>query len=124
MVCFTILLSYPCSERAVQNTMNEKKLEYLRRHHKADFVGAWIDGGIQFFQIVACGEDAVSILRDVPSSIHCISVNILRSETLLYSYSKVTHQRTIPPHDLLLKKVYWAASQLERRHQDLRVSRS
>ena len=115
MVCFDILLAYPYSEKYVQNTMNEKHLEHLRKQYNADPLGAWIDGGIQFFEFAVCDEDAVGLLRDVPPSIYCVSVKILRTDIFLYSYYLVTGMAVKPPRNLLLKKVYWSASQLERR---------
>lgn len=118
MVCFDILVAYPYAERYVQNTMNEKQLEHLRRHYNADFLGGWIDGGIQFFELALCDRDAIGFLRDVPSSVYCVSVKILRTDTFLYSFYKATGMEVKPPRNPLLKEVYWAASQLERRRQD------
>lgn len=117
MVCFNILIAYSYSQRHVQNTMNEKRIEHLRRHYNADFIGGWIDGGIQFFELAVCDEDAIAFLQDIPPAVYCISVKILRSDALVYSYAKVTHVRTIPPKHPLIKQVYWAASQLERRRE-------
>jgi len=117
MVCFDILLAFSYSERDVQNTMNEKQLGHLRKHYAADFLGGWIDGGIQFLRLAACDTDAVGLLQVLPSSIYCVYVKILRTDTLLYSYYRVTGIRVKPPQNLLLKKVYWSASQLERHRQ-------
>ena len=115
MVCFEVLLAYPYSPRDVINTMNEKKLEYLRKVHLADYIGTYIENNTVYLQLAICDDDAVSLLRDVPPSVYCVWIKFLRSEIFLYSNKKVTGTSVIPPRLHLLKKIYWSASQLERR---------
>lgn len=116
MVCFDILLAYPQNEKDIMNTMNEKRLEHIRRVHNADFCGGYVEDNICYVRLRACNLDAAGLLKDIPPLMYCVWVNILRTDIVLYSFFKVTQEKVIPPRNLLLKEVYWAASQLEPRY--------
>lgn len=121
MVCFHIVLAYPEEKRNVINVLNEKRIKHLCRSYNADLFDQYTSKGVRYIYLAACDADAVCILRDVPPSIYCVFITILRSNTLVYTHSKLTKERTTPPRDLLLKRVYWTASQLEKRCIDCSV---
>jgi hypothetical protein len=113
MVCFEIVVSIPFNGKKTVNVLNEKCMEHLRKCYNADIIKEK-DG---LYKILACNEDAVGFLQDLPRPIVCIRVSLLHQKILLYSNYSLTKERCIPPRDLLLKQVYWAASQLERHLQ-------
>ena len=116
MVCFDILIAYPLSNKTKRNSLQKERLEHLRKYHNADCLGSEIKAGIQYIRYAVCDFDAGSFLRDIPEPMYCIRIKILRTESILYSFYKVTHTKSLPPRDsLVLKQVYWNASQLERR---------
>ncbi len=110
MVCFELILSIPISEKSTVNVLNEKYLEHLRKSYNADIQ----KNKENIYTILVCNEDAVGFLQDLPNPVVCIRVNLLHEKILLYSNYSLTKQKSIPPRELLLKRVYWAASQLER----------
>ena len=118
MSCFDILLAYPISERHLINDLNDKRIAAICRSYSGDIISKTIDTRLCYVRMKACDLDAAGILQDIPPRMYCIWVKFLRTNTLLYSYAKVTKQRVIPPRDRSLKKIYWAASQLERRARD------
>jgi hypothetical protein len=116
MVCFDITLAYPSDITYRIRVSQEKHLEHLRRNHSADSLGSFKKDGIVYTRFAVCDEDAVGLLRDIPHPVYCVSIQILRTKSVLYSFWKVTQQFVIPPrNNTLLKDVYWSASQLERR---------
>lgn len=121
MTCFEIILAVPVFERQTMNVLNDKKIAQLRKSYNADICKQKTAENQTVFQILVCNEDAVGFLQDLPSPVVCLRVSLVHEKTLLYSNYKKTHTKTIPPRELLLKQVYWSASQLER-HQ-LRESR-
>ena len=114
MVCFDIVLAYPLSSRHRANEVFDQRLEHLRKHYRADSLGELYEGGLKLTRFAICDEDAVAFLRDVPNPTFCISITLLRSDTLLYSNYKATGQSIRPPQHLLLKQVYWTAAKLEK----------
>ena len=115
MVCFDITFACNVHSKSSANDVNDVRFQHLCKHYNTDLVSTITDDRIQLSRVIACDEDAVSILHDVPSPMYCVSVKIHRSEMYLYQNAKVTHTKTIPPRDALLKDVYWMASSLERR---------
>lgn len=114
MVCFTITIAYPLSSRERNNLVYEQRLEHLRKHYSADAIGQSYEGNEKYMTFALCDEDAVAFLRDLPQPTICISIRILRSDLLLYSNYTRTGTFVQPPRHLLLKKVYWRASQLQK----------
>ena len=114
MTCFEIVLAYPLQERQVVNLMNERRINHICKHYSAEFRVATCEEGIRYIKVRACDMDAVGLLRDMPSGVYCVYVEVLYSHTPLYSNYKVTNNWLKPPRELMWKKVYWAASKLER----------
>jgi hypothetical protein len=114
MVCFDIVLAYPISPREASNQVFAQRIEHLRKHYRADSLGELYQGGLKLTRFAICDEDAIAFLRDVPNPTFCLSIALLRTDTLLYSNYKVTGQTRKPPQDSLLKQVYWTASKLEK----------
>jgi hypothetical protein len=115
MVCFDITFACKVHSRTSANDVNDVRFQHLCKHYDADLVSTITEDRIQLSRVIACDEDAVSILHDVPSPMYCVSIKVYRSDSILYQNAKVTHQKSIPPRDTLLKRVYWTASSLERR---------
>jgi hypothetical protein len=116
MVCFDITVAYPLQQRESTNLLQKKRLEHLRKYFNADILGMGIHSGDMTVRFAACDFDAANLLRDIPEPVYCIQIKILRTDVVLYSNKKKTGLAVIPPRDsLILKKVYWNASQLERR---------
>ena len=114
MVCFTITIAYPLNSRYSVNDAYEVRIEHLRKHYRADCLSQSYEGHEKHITFAMCDEDAVAFLRDVPQPTTCISVGILRTDILLYSNCKRTGIFVQPPHNHLLKKVYWRAAQLQK----------
>ena len=117
MVCFEIMMAYPLSNRKQNNAAFDTRMEHLRKHYRADSLGETHHNGYKYVIYAMCDEDAIAFLRDVPYPTVCVSIKILRSDILLYSNYKITRKYVEPPHHLLLKKVYWRASQLQKWHK-------
>jgi hypothetical protein len=116
MVCFDILLAYPSDIQYKSRITQEQRLEHLRRYHNADNLGSSEEDGRVYIRFAVCDEDAVGFLRDIPHPVYCISIKMLRTDIVLYSFWKLTQRNVIPPRNsTLLKDVYWSANQLERR---------
>lgn len=115
MVCFHLVIGYEEDKRDVINVMNKKRLEHICRSYNADMSNLVLEGTRYSVSVAACDQDAVGILRDIPAGMYCISINILRTDILVYSHYKVTQTKVVPPRNFLLKQVYWTASQLEPR---------
>lgn len=114
MVCFDILLAVPIQTKR-QTLGNCLRLDHIRKHYSADSLGFQTIGRYMFFRLAVCDTDAVGVLRDLPCPFFCVWVKFLRSDTLLYSYTKATGSRIVPPRDSkLLKDMYWSAAKLER----------
>jgi len=115
MVCFDITLAYPLQKSERNNIVQEKRIEYLRRHANADRLD-WKEGNnVMYIRFSACDEDAIGFLRDIPQPIYCVEIRILRTAELFYTFTKLTGAQVVPPrYSLLDKRVFWAASQLER----------
>lgn len=116
MVCFDITFAYPLQQKTSGNLLQAKRLEQLRKYFNADTLGSGTHLGEKTVRFAVCDFDAVALLRDIPEPIYCLEIKILRTDIVLYSNKKKTGIAIIPPRDsLVLKKVYWNASQLERR---------
>jgi hypothetical protein len=85
MVCFDIVLAYPVSSRWQSNEAFAGRIEHLRKHYRADTLGEAYDEGLKLIRFAICDEDAVAFLRDVPSPTFCLSIAMLRTNTLLYT---------------------------------------
>jgi hypothetical protein len=114
MVCFDIVIGYPVSSRRESNSTFDTRIEHLRKHYRADSLGEAYEEGLKLIRFAICDEDAIAFLRDVPSPTFCLSIALLRKDTLLYTNYKATGQYTKPPQHPLLKQVYWTASKLEK----------
>ena len=117
MVCFQITIAYPLQRRYQTNILQEQKINHMIKYHNGDYLDEEQVDNEMHIRVAICDEDAVGFLRDIPGGTYCLQIKVLRNNTLLYSFWKVTHVEVAPPrYDPLLKKVYWSASQLERRH--------
>jgi hypothetical protein len=114
MVCFDIVLAYPLSPRHASNEVFAQRIEHLRKHYGADSLGEAYQGNLKLTRFAVCDEDAIAFLRDVPHPTFCVSIFLLRTTTPLYTNYKATGHYIKPPQHLLLKKVYWTASKLEK----------
>ena len=118
MVCFDILLAYPIQNRNVMNVLQTRRLDLLRKQYNADIYELAEVNDTVYVRVIVCDESAVGFLRDVPPPIYCTQIRLLWNKKILYSFKKVTGESIVPPRDsLILKQVYWSASQLERRYQ-------
>jgi hypothetical protein len=116
MVCFDISIAYPLQRRYQTNILQEEKISHMIKYHNGDFLGGKQIDNEMHIRVAICDEDAVGFLRDIPAGAYCLQIKDLHKNTLLYSFWKVTNVEVLPPrYDLILKKVYWSASQLERR---------
>lgn len=115
MVCFDITVAYPLQRRHATNILQHQRIEHLRKHFNADILGSKNVNDIMYVRFAVCDEDAIGLLHDIPHPIYCVQISILRSRELFYSFKKITGLSVVPPRDsLLLKRVFWGASQLER----------
>ena len=114
MVCFDVEIAYPVSERHQNNVVFEQRIEHLRKLHRGDILSKKFEGNLQHQRFSFCNEDAFAFLRDVPQPTFCVSIKLLRSDLYLYKNYKYTKQCVKPPKHLLLKKIFWTASSLEK----------
>lgn len=114
MVCFDIEIAYPVSERYQTNQTFERRIEHLRHHYRGDPLSQRFEGGFKHLRFAFCDEDTFAFLRDVPQPTFCVSIKLLRSDLYLYHNFKYTKQYVKPPRHLLLKKIFWTASSLEK----------
>lgn len=114
MVCFDIEIACPVSERNQTNQTYERRIEHLRRHYRGDPLSHRFEGSLKILRFALCDEDAIAFLRDVPQPTFCVSIKILRTNVYLYTNRKYTKQSCVPPKHLLLKKMFWTASSLEK----------
>jgi hypothetical protein len=115
MVCFTIHFAQPVLRSEKQRVSQEKRFQHLCKHYNASPLQGYEEDGIEYLSVAVCDFEAVDLLRDIPEPITCLSVKLHRHNVYLYKNYKLVKEECIPPRDLLLKKVYWMASKLERR---------
>lgn len=88
----------------------------MLKYHNGDFITSKNVNNEVYVTFTICNEDAVGFLRDIPSTSYVLEIKDKYKGSLFYSFWKATGTAVRPPrYDLLLKKVYWSASQLERR---------
>ena len=114
MVCFDIEIAYPISERYQTNRTYERRIEHLRDHYRGDLLSQRFEGNLKLVRFALCDEDGVAFLRDLPQPTFCVSIKVLRTDVYLYTNYKHTKQVCTPPKHLLLKKIFWTASSLEK----------
>jgi hypothetical protein len=114
MVCFDVEIAYPLNKRTNVNQTFERRIEHLRRHHRGDILCQSFQGNLKHIRLAFCDEDTIAFLRDVPQPTFCVKIKLLRSDLFLYSNFKYTNTWVKPPKHLLLKKIYWTASSLEK----------
>jgi hypothetical protein len=115
MVCFTIQFAQPVMKSNRQRVSQEKRYEHLCKQYNAGPLQGYEEDGIEYLSVAVCDSEAVDLLRDIPDPMTCVSVKLHRHDLYLYKNYKVLQEECVPPRDLLLKKVYWMASKLERR---------
>jgi hypothetical protein len=114
MVCFIVEIAYPFVERHQNHLVFEQRIEHLRKLHCGDRLSKTLQNGFQHQRFSFCDEDTFAFLRDVPEPTFCVSIKLLRSDLYLYSNYKYTSKSIKPPKHLLLKKIFWTASSLEK----------
>lgn len=114
MVCFELLLTYPIPTRELVARIAEVRMDHLFKHSSATCLERLSTTTHRLYRVSVCDEDASMLLRYSPEGTGCLWVRFLHAKTLLYSNSKATELWIRPPRDPLLKKVYWAASKLEK----------
>ncbi len=72
---------------------------------------------MDYLEVAVCDFEAIDLLRDIPDPMTCVSVKLHKQDVFLYKHYKMLKEECIPPRNPYLKRVYWAASQLERRFQ-------
>jgi hypothetical protein len=115
MVCFHILLAYPVNPKESANQVFFKQLAHLCKGLNADLTYWYETNDVIYIRVAVCDTEAVTLLRDIPSPVYCVSVSLSQKNQPLYKFYKVLQEEVRPPRDLLLKRVYWTASQLEPR---------
>jgi hypothetical protein len=110
MVCFSIELLVPKSERDYGNRAVLRRVEHLLRHCNTNYEKVKETESFWLYLVQICDEDAVTLLRDLPTPFNVLAINILHTKENLYTYRK--HRS--PPPILLYKKVYWLAKSTER----------
>jgi len=114
MVCFDVEIAYPLTERRRNNLVFEQRVEHLRKLYRGDRLSKTMKNGFQHERFSFCDGDTFAFLRDVPEPTFCVSIKLLRSDLYLYHNFKYTKQCVKPPKHLLLKKIFWTASSLEK----------
>ena len=114
MVCFELLLTYPIHSREVVNRIADVRMGHLFKHSSATCLEKLTTETHRLYRVSVCDEDAYMLLRYSPERMGCLWVRFLYAQALLYTNSKATELWIRPPRDPLLKKVYWAASKLEK----------
>ena len=114
MVCFELLIAYPLRSWEYSNTVFEQRIRHLRRHYNADEKNCFVVGGTRYLLLTVCNEDAIDFLRDVPEPVYCLWIRIRNQPNYMYANYKATGKWIVPPKELLLKRVYWTASSLEK----------
>jgi hypothetical protein len=117
MVCFEVEIAVPLSQRHDSNNVFLQRIDHLRKHYNGDPLQSFVKQNYRHLRFAFCDEDAVGFLRDVPHATICVQIKFIRTDILLYSNYKYTGTSSVPPKQLLLKKVYWMASSLERWYQ-------
>jgi hypothetical protein len=88
-------------------------MDHLFKHSNADCLEKMKTERYAVYRVSVCDMDAYTLLRYSPEGMSCLWVRFLHSKDLLYSNTKASKVWVRPPRDLLLKRVYWAASKLE-----------
>lgn len=114
MVCFDIFLAYPLHSREKRNVVFAARIKHLRRHYNVDETSSFSTDSTRYVRVSVCDDDAIGFLRDLPEPTYCVWIRFLRSNALFYANSKATGNWVVPPKELLLKRVYWLASSLEK----------
>ncbi len=115
MVCFSILFAQPEIKIERQKIVQDMRFQHLCKHYNAEQIGRFCMDGMEYLEIAVCDLEAIALLRDVPEPLTCVFVKIHRKDIFLYKHYKMLKDECIPPRDPFLKRVYWTASQLERR---------
>ena len=115
MVCFTILFAQPEIQQERKKISQESRIEHLCKHYNASSTGKFSIDGIEYLEIAVCDYEAIDLLRDIPDPMTCVSVKFHKKDIFLYKHYKVLKDECIPPRNPYLKRVYWAASQLQSR---------
>jgi hypothetical protein len=116
MVCFEILFAYPLHFREKVNTVHQEAMYHMIKYHNGDFLESHLVNDEIQVKVVICNEDAIGLLRDIPPTTYVLQIKDKYQGSFLYSFWKATGKAVRPPrYNVLLKKVYWSASQLERR---------
>lgn len=110
MVCFEVKVVVPKSGRVMNNEVIQRKIGHLARHCNADYKKTQETENNYYYTIRLCDEDAVTLLRDLPTPFHVERISILRTNEILYIYRR----HISPPHYYLLKEIYWLAKSTER----------
>ena len=118
MVCFEILLSYPIHRRKLVNEISDVRMNHLFKHAGASCLEKVETERYRLYRVSVCDMDAHTLLRYSPEGMGCLWIRFLYSQALLYANAKTTDLWIRPPRDLLLKRVYWAASKLEKASLD------
>ncbi len=117
MVCFRITFAQPAMKSERQKITQEMRIQHLCKHYNAESIGRFTLDGLDYLEVAVCDFEAIDLLRDIPDPITCVSVKLHRQDIFLYKNSKLLKDECIPPRNPYLKRVYWTASQLERRFQ-------
>ena len=116
MVCFEIIFAYPVQSREKVNAVQQEAVYHMIKYHNGDYLGSKHVGNEIHVKVAICDEDAIALLRDIPPTTYVVQITDKYKGSFLYSFWKATGKEIRPPrYDFLLKKVYWSASQLERR---------
>ena len=115
MVCFHIVLAYPVHQNNSANDVFFKQFNHMCKHLNAEYTFWYETKESIYIRVAICDNDAIALLRDIPSPVYCVSVKYSKNEDYIYKNYKVLQEEIRPPRDSFLKRVYWTASQLQRR---------
>jgi hypothetical protein len=114
MVCLELEIAFPIPPRYASEQTYLQRIDHLRKHYNADFIAKHYKGDFVHALFAVCDEEAAGFLRDLPAPTFCVKISYLRNDTVLYTNYKYTGLYTPAPKILILKKIYWLASSLEK----------
>jgi hypothetical protein len=110
MVCFSIQIFIPQQQRESNNAVIHQKVKQICKYMNAEIMKEEQQSTLKFYEIRACDNDTVGLLRDLPTPFAVGRIDFLHFNTNLYLHRK----HHAPPRIPLLKDIYWLAKSTER----------
>lgn len=110
MVCFVVDILVPYHQRESNNIALDRRIGHIARHTNSSIWASKLYEDQKYYQFRVCDEDAITLLRDLPTPFSVLKIDYLQSGENLFTY----RNHKSPPHIPLLKQVYWLAKSTER----------